>query len=81
MRFEFQWDYQNIQKFSDDAAQVGPLTRGNDLNDLAYKREVESFVSWCNENLLKLNVGKTKELVIDVRRKEEEVSPVRSVGE
>lgn len=64
----------NIKKFSDDTALVGLLTRGNDL---ACKREVESFVSWCNEHLKK---RKTKELVIDFRKKKE-VSPVIFAGQ
>ncbi|KAF7669621.1 hypothetical protein LDENG_00166780 [Lucifuga dentata] len=38
--------------------------------------EVESFVSWCDENFLILNVGKTKELIGDFRKKKEDISPM-----
>ena len=62
-----------IQKLLDDTAQVGLLTRGNDFG---YKREIETFVGCCDANFLKLNVRKTKELIIDFRRKKEEVLPV-----
>ena len=54
-----------IHKFSHDTDLVGPFNQGNDL---AYKREVESFFSWCDAIFLKLNVGKTKELIIDFRK-------------
>lgn len=57
---------------------MGLLNQGNDL---AYKREVESFASWCDSNFLKLNVGKTKEVIIDFRKKREEVLPVTIKGQ
>lgn len=44
----------NIHMFSDDTGLAGLLTWGNDLT---YKWEVESFVGWCSENFLKLNVS------------------------
>lgn len=41
------------------------LTHGHDL---AYRSETQSFVSGCDANFLKPNVGKTKELITDFRR-------------
>ena len=39
------------------------------------------FVSkWCNNNFLNLNVNKTKELVIDFRRKKNEKNPITING-
>ena len=35
---------------------------------LNYTQKVMSFVDWCDSNHLVLNVTKTKEMVIDVRR-------------
>lgn len=68
----------HTQKFSDDTALVGFINHGNSL---AYKAGIDSFVSWCEDNFLKLNVGKTKELIIDFRKKKEEVCPVTINGE
>ena len=33
-----------------------------------FRQEIDSFVQWCDQNYLKLNVCKTKEMLIDVRR-------------
>lgn len=41
------------------------LTHGHDL---AYRGETQSFVSGCDANFLKPNVGETKELITDFRR-------------
>ena len=67
-----------VQTFSDDTALVGLLNQGDDL---AYRREVQSFYTWCESNFMKLNVGKTKELVIDFRKKKEKVLPVTINGQ
>lgn len=50
-------------KFSDDTALV-------DVSDseTKYERSVELFVSWCDENFLELNVGKTKEQIVELKR-------------
>lgn len=57
-----------MQKFSDDTVLVGFLNQGDDM---AYRKEAQSFANWCDSNFLKLNVAKTKELIIDFRRKKE----------
>ena len=53
-----------VYKYADDTALVGLCVN----NDEEYQKEVKSFVTWCKENYLLLNVQKTKELVIDFRR-------------
>lgn len=37
---------------------------------------INSFVEWCGNNHLQLNVTKTKELVIDFRRKKTQLTPL-----
>jgi len=47
-----------------------------DGQDLEYRALINSFVEWCGNNHLQLNVTKTKELVIDFRRKETQLTPL-----
>ncbi len=56
-----------IQMFSDDTALVGLINQGNCVD---YRRE-KLFVTWCDGNFLKLNLEKTKELIVDFRRNKE----------
>ena len=37
-------------------------------NDFLYKKGITDFVTWCKNNFLELNVGKTKEMIYDFRR-------------
>ena len=60
-----------LTKFADDTAQVG-MIKGCD--DSVYKKEVENFVNWCGENYLELNATKTKEIVIDFRKKQRNIT-------
>eukprot|EP00061_Rhincodon_typus_P001745 g15653.t1 len=41
-----------------------------------YRREIQGLVSRCNKNNLSLNIGKTKELIIDFRKKGGEHTPI-----
>ena len=52
----------SIIKFSDDTAII-------DTSDshTSYEREVEQFAGWCDRHGLDLNVGKTKEMVVDLK--------------
>ncbi len=45
---------------------IGLITSGEET---AYKRQVAELVSWCQENNLSLNADKTKEMIIDWRRR------------
>jgi len=51
-------------KYSDDTALL-------DLSnsDVVYNEQVSYFTQWCKDNFLNLNVKKTKEMVIDFRKK------------
>eukprot|EP00061_Rhincodon_typus_P007405 g29071.t1 len=62
-----------IYKLADDTTVVGQLSN-NDQSK--YRRETEGLVTWCNENNLSLNIGKTKEPIIDFRKKGGEHAPI-----
>ena len=62
-----------IYKFADDTTIMGRITN-NDESE--YRREVENLVEWCKENNLSLNVGKTKELIVDFRKTRGEHAPI-----
>eukprot|EP00061_Rhincodon_typus_P010259 g34421.t1 len=55
-----------IYKFTDDTTVVGWTSNNDESN---YRREVGDLATWPNENNIFLNVGKTKELIIDFRKK------------
>eukprot|EP00061_Rhincodon_typus_P013202 g39427.t1 len=55
-----------IYKFADNITIVGQISNNDESK---YRREIEGLVTWCNENILSLNVSKTKELIIDFRKK------------
>ncbi|KAL6479062.1 hypothetical protein MHYP_G00124950 [Metynnis hypsauchen] len=55
-----------IVKFVDDMTVVG-LISGGDEN--AYRSEIQGLAEFCSGNNLTLNSSKTKELIIDFRRK------------
>ena len=55
-----------LVKYADDMALTALIT---DDDDTHYRQEIDSFVQWCGRNYLDLQVGKTKEMVIDFRRK------------
>ncbi len=41
----------------------------NNDDEAAYLDEVERLTSWCQDNCLSLNVSKTKELIVDFRKR------------
>ncbi len=45
------------------------LVSNND--ETAYLDEVERLTSWCQDNCLSLNVSKTKELIVDFRKRQQ----------
>ncbi len=57
-----------IVKFADDTVVLG-LISNND--ETAYLDEVERPTSWCQNNGLSLNVSKTKELIVDFRKRQQ----------
>ena len=54
-----------VDKYADDTCLMGLIVNDNDTD---YVHEINSFVDWCDNNFLQLNVGKTKEMVIDFRK-------------
>ncbi len=62
-----------IIKFADDTTVIGLIT---DNNETAYREEVSTLTKWCQENHLSLNIGKTKELVVDFSRQSTEHTPI-----
>ncbi len=58
----------SIIKFADDTV-VLCLINNND--EAAYLDEVERLTSWCQDNCLSLNVSKTKELIVDFRKRQQ----------
>ena len=77
MDFNYCTETWPLQKFSDDSALVGCISRGNEDE---YRVNVNNFVTWCDHNHLQLNLGKTKELVVDLRRTKTTVNPVSIQG-
>ncbi len=53
---------------ADDTVVLG-LVSNND--EAAYLDEVERLTSWCQDNSLSLNVSKTKELIVDFRKRQQ----------
>ncbi|XP_051521146.1 sialidase-4 isoform X1 [Myxocyprinus asiaticus] len=66
-----------IIKFADDTTVVGLIT---DNDETAYREVVHTLTCWCQEHNLSLNVSKTKEVVVDFRRKDREHSPITING-
>ena len=73
--FDCETSHENFQivKFADDTTASGYILN-NDESD--YRDQVDSVASWCNENDLLLNVNKTKELIVDFRRKANVKAPL-----
>ena len=67
-----------ITKFANDTGLTGQIT---DDDDSCYRQEIDRFVDWRDQNYLQLNIGKTKEMVIDFRRKVPVYSDVVIKGE
>ncbi len=55
----------HIIKFADDTTVVGLISNNDETH---YREEVAQLAEWCGINNLSLNVGKTKEVVMDFRR-------------
>ena len=66
-----------IVKFADGTAMTGKIT---DDDESAYQIELESFVEWCDRYRLTINIHKTKELVIGLRKNNAAPSPVMIKG-
>ena len=47
-----------------------------DNDETAYREEVRDLVGWCQNNNLSLNVTKTKEMIVDYRKRRTEYAPI-----
>ena len=68
--------HNTIVTFSDDTTVVGLIT---DNDETAY-REVRDLAVWCQDNNHSLNVIKTKEMIVDYRKKRTKHSPILIYG-
>ncbi|KAI3359758.1 hypothetical protein L3Q82_014131, partial [Scortum barcoo] len=66
-----------IIKFADDTTVIGLITGDAET---AYSEEVRALTRWCQNNNLQLNVSKTKELIVDFRRRQREGLHQRDYG-
>ncbi|KAI3353469.1 hypothetical protein L3Q82_019997, partial [Scortum barcoo] len=77
--FQYNSESCHLQKFSDDSAVVGCIREGEEGE---YRTLVDNFVGvGPKQNHLRLNVNKTREMVIDFRRKKMPSQPLRIRGE
>lgn len=53
-------------KFADDTVIVSLLNN----SETSHGPVINEFVTWCDESFLELNTSKTKELIIDLRRRD-----------
>ncbi len=56
----------HIIKFADDTTVVGLISNNDEMH---YREEMAQLAEWCGANNLSLNVEKTKEVVMDFRRR------------
>ena len=68
-------DSNTIIKFADYPTVVGLIT---DNNETAYREDVRDLTVWCQDNNLFLNLCKTKNLIMDYRKKGAEHAPIHS---
>jgi hypothetical protein len=66
-------NFNNIIKFVDYTT-VGGLITNND--ETVYREEVRDLAGWCQNNNLSLNVTKTKEMIVDYRKRRSEHAPI-----
>ena len=59
-------DSNTVITFADDTTVVGLIT---DNNETAFGEEVRDLAVWCQDNKLSLNVSKSKELIMDYRKR------------
>ncbi|KAK3528513.1 hypothetical protein QTP70_001717 [Hemibagrus guttatus] len=62
-----------ILKFADDTAVIGRITGGDEA---AYRKEVASLVTWCEDNNLTHNTDKTKEMIVDMSKERRTHQPL-----
>ena len=66
-----------LVKFADDTTVEGLVENGDES---AYRREVVELVERCENDNLQLSTSKTKEMIVDVRKKKIPVDPLTING-
>ncbi|CDQ69652.1 unnamed protein product [Oncorhynchus mykiss] len=61
-----------IIKIADDTTVVGLIT---DNDETAYREDVRDVAVWCQDNNFSLNMIKTKEMIVDYRKRRTEHAP------
>lgn len=62
-----------VVKYADDTCIIGLIT---DRNENMYRTKVDDFVMWCKQMSLILNIKKTKEMIVDFRKKDNAILPL-----
>jgi hypothetical protein len=52
-----------------------------DIDETAYREEVRDLAVWCQDNNLSLNVSKTKEQIVDYRKRRAKQAPINITNE
>lgn len=68
----------SIIKFADNTRFIGLITSGEETS---YREEVARLLAQCQDNNLSLNLAKTKEMIIDPRRRRKEQHTPLHIGE
>ena len=68
-------DSNTIIKFADDTTVVGLITNNDET---AYREVVRELAVWCQDNKFSLNMSKTKELIVDYRKRRAEHAPIHT---
>lgn len=55
-----------------------PVTTDN--GEMTYREEVRELAVWCQNNNLYLNTSKTKELIVDYRKRRAKQAPINIDG-
>jgi hypothetical protein len=66
-------DSNTIIKFADDIIVVSLITNNDET---AYREEVRDLTVWCKDNNVSLNVIKTKEMIVDYRKRRTKHAPI-----
>jgi hypothetical protein len=62
-----------VIKFADDTTICGYISKNDESN---YRDQIKSTVNWCAHNNLVLNVAKTKEIIVDFRKMQNNKEPL-----
>ena len=63
----------SIIKFAADTTLVGLITNNDET---AYREEMRTLVVWCQQNNLSVNINKTKDIIVDFRKKAKAAPPL-----